>query len=194
MSIFKRLFGSTQTNDPIAWQLYGAAVTQARAPVFYRELGVPDTLDGRFEMISLHVFLLLHRLKTETGERTELGQNVFDAMFSDMDRGLREMGSGDLGVAPRVKKMARAFYGRVAAYEAGMAPDREPGTLRAAIRRNVYGTVGAPRTEHVAVLRDYMLRVAEHLGAQRMDSLSQGRVDFGEPPAPPQAAPVAEAR
>ena len=194
MSIFKRLFGSTQANDPVAWGLYGAAVAQARAPAFYSELGVPDSLDGRFEMISLHVFLLLHRLKTEAGERTELGQRVFDAMFSDMDRGLREMGSGDLGVAPRVKKMARGFYGRVAAYETGMAPDREPGTLRAAIRRNVYGTVQAPNTEHVAVLRDYMLRVADRLAAQPTDALAEGRVDFGAPPTLPRDAPVAEAR
>jgi cytochrome b pre-mRNA-processing protein 3 len=193
MSVFKRLFGSTQTNDPIAWRLYGAAVSQAREPVFYRDLGVPDSLDGRFELISLHVFLLLHRLKTEAGDSTELGQNVFDAMFSDMDRGLREMGSGDLGVAPRVKKMARGFYGRVSAYEAGMAPDREPGTLRAAIRRNVYGTVNAPSAENVGVLRDYMLRVAEHLGRQPMDAFEQGHVDFGAPPQPPETTSAAQA-
>jgi cytochrome b pre-mRNA-processing protein 3 len=145
-------------------------------------------------MISLHVFLLLRRLKADTGENTELGQNVFDAMFSDMDRALREMGSGDLGVAPRVKKMARAFYGRVSAYESGMAPDREPGTLRAAIRRNVYGTVSAPSAEHVAALRDYMLRVAAHLAEQPSDALEQGRVDFGSPPPPPDREAMAEAR
>jgi len=187
MSFFKRFFGSNQYNDPIAWGLYGAAVDQARAPVFYRELGVPDTQDGRFEMISIHVVLLLRRLKNEVGENTELAQNIFDAMFSDMDRCLRELGAGDIGVAPRVKKMARAFYGRISAYDTAMDPAREPGTLRAAIRRNVYGTVADPDPAAVAALRDYMLAVAARLDEQPMTQLTQGRVAFGALPNGPVA-------
>jgi len=185
MSFFKRFFGSTKQNDPIAWRLYETAVDQARAPVFYRDLGVPDTQDGRFEMISMHVVLLLRRMKRAAGENTDLAQNVFDAMFSDMDRCLRELGSGDLGVAPRVKKMALAFYGRISAYDAALDPQREPGTLRAAIRRNVYGTIHTPDAASVAALRDYMLEVAARLEEQSMHDLAQGRVDFGAPPAGP---------
>ncbi len=191
MSFFKRFFGSTKHNDPIAWQLYEAAVEQAREPVFFRELGVPDTQDGRFEMISLHVVLLLRRMKRATGGNTDLAQNVFDAMFSDMDRCLRELGSGDMGVAPRVKKMVRAFYGRISAYDAALDPAREPGTLRAAIRRNVFGTVDSPEAASVAALRDYMLQVAARLDEQPMAELARGRVDFGAPPTGPVADPPA---
>lgn len=185
MSFFKRFFGSNKDNDPIAWSLYETAVEQARAPVFYRDLGVPDTQDGRFEMISLHVVLMLRRMKRAAGENTELAQNVFDAMFSDMDRCLRELGSGDLGVAPRVKKMGRAFYGRIAAYEAALDPGREPGTLRAAIRRNIYGTVDSPDPASIAALRDYMLHVAARLDEQSMAEMAKGRVTFGAPPEGP---------
>ena len=188
MAFFKRFFGSNKQNDPIAWSLYETAVEQARAPVFYRDLGVPDTQDGRFEMISLHVVLILRRMKQVAGENTDLAQNLFDAMFSDMDRCLRELGSGDLGVAPRVKKMARAFYGRISAYDAGLDPEREPGTLRAAIQRNVYGTVDTPDPESVAALRDYMLHVAARLDEQSMAEMAQGRVTFGPPPDGPVSA------
>ncbi|MEX2297639.1 MAG: ubiquinol-cytochrome C chaperone family protein, partial [Dongiaceae bacterium] len=119
----KRLFRRDPHAKP-ARALYEAAVEQARSPAFYTALGVPDTVDGRFELIALHGFLVMHRLKTEPGEGPPLAQALFDFMFADMDAALREMGAGDLGVGRRVKTMAKSFLGRVAAYEAGLAdPD-----------------------------------------------------------------------
>ena len=103
--------------------LYNRVVEQARRPAFYTTCGVPDTLDGRFDMIVLHAFLLFHRLKLDHPRSADLSQSVFDLMFADMDRSLREMGAGDLGVGKKVKTMVRACYGRIAAYEAGLADD-----------------------------------------------------------------------
>ena len=82
-------------------------MAQARQPGFYRDCGVPDSVDGRFELIALHTFLVLHRLKADATDTEALGQALFDVMFQDMDQSLRELGAGDLGVGPRVKRMAQ---------------------------------------------------------------------------------------
>ncbi len=124
--------------------LYGAAVTTAREPRFYTELGVPDTAAGRFELVSLHVALLIRRLRTE-GDRTAdaLAQAVFDAMFADMDVNLREMGIGDLSVGKRVKMLWEGFHGRALAYAETLAAGDESG-LAAALARNVWVMEPAP--------------------------------------------------
>lgn len=118
--------------------LYGAAVAAARDPVWYRELGVPDTLDGRFDMIALFAFLVIERMREEQGEDPpDLAQAVFDAMFSDMDQNLRQMGVADLGVGKRVRRMWEAFHGRATAYSQALAaPD--DAALAAALARNVW--------------------------------------------------------
>ncbi|WP_241503702.1 ubiquinol-cytochrome C chaperone family protein [Ferruginivarius sediminum] len=152
---------------------------QAREPVFYRGFHIPDTLDGRFELISLHVFLILHRLKDQREQTDELAQALFDTMFADMDRSLREMGAGDLGVGPRVKKMAQAFYGRIAAYDAGLAA--ENGRLEEAVRRNLYGTVDDPGSAAVAAMSGYMRRQADILRGQDLRHIAAGQVRFAEP-------------
>src|SRR3954464_9479373 len=90
---------------------YCRIVEQARRPGFFTDCGVPDTVDGRFELICLHAFLYLHRLKREQQGASALGQRFFDTMFADFDRSLREMGTGDLSVGREIKRMAEAFYG-----------------------------------------------------------------------------------
>ena len=92
---------------------YGAIVGQARLPEFFTALGVPDTLDGRFELICLHAFLFLRRLKTEGAAAASLGQQIVDTMFADFDRSLREIGTGDLSVGRQVKRMAEAIGNQV---------------------------------------------------------------------------------
>jgi len=114
------LFAGKQHN-PAAVALYKCIVEQARQPDFYTHHGVPDSLDGRFDMIVLHTFLVMRRLRTIASQAAgQLSQDLFDLLFADMDSNLREIGVGDLGVGKRVKKMAQAFYGRVEAYEAGL--------------------------------------------------------------------------
>ncbi len=103
------------------FELYGAAVAAARDPWFFAELGVPDTLDGRFDLVGLHVCLLIRRLRQDPDRRGPvLAQAVFDAMFADMDLNLREMGVSDLRVGKRVRDMWEAFHGRCQAYEAAL--------------------------------------------------------------------------
>src|SRR5260370_6969849 len=108
---------------------YRRVVEQARQPIFFTDYGVPDTLDGRFELICLHAFLYLHRLKGEPPPATWLCQSFFDEMFADFDRALREMGTGDLSVRKHVKRTARAFYGRIRAYSGhGIPPVPKKGS------------------------------------------------------------------
>jgi cytochrome b pre-mRNA-processing protein 3 len=160
-----------------AQRLYAGLVEQARRPVFYAELGVPDTVDGRFEMIALHMFLMLHRLKDEVAVEG-LRQALFDAMFADMDRSLREMGVSDLSVGRHVKTMAKGFYGRIAAYESGLA-ESDDAALGEAIRRNVYGTVAA--SPDPAPLAVYLRANAATLRAQDVGEILAGRPRFAEP-------------
>lgn len=157
-----------------AQALYGRVVEQARLPAFYRDLGVPDTLDGRFDMIVLHAFLVLHRLKAEGQAQGPVGQALFDLMFADMDASLRELGVGDLSVGKKVKQMATGFYGRVAAYEEGLAAG---GALEGALRRNLYGTTAAD-ARHVAAMADYVRRQAAALAAQPVAALTAGSLHF----------------
>src|SRR5947208_11629449 len=101
---------------------YRRVVEQARQPGFFTDIGVPDTLDGRFELICLHAFLYLHRLNHESAPAGALGQAFFDTMFADFDRSMPEIGTRDLRVGREVKKMAQSFYRRRHAYEQGV-PD-----------------------------------------------------------------------
>jgi cytochrome b pre-mRNA-processing protein 3 len=178
MKALRGLFRSRETGR-LAGALYGCAVAQGRQPGFYAALGVPDTVDGRFEMIALHVWLLLHRLREGDARAQALAQAVFDAMFQDMDRALREMGAGDLGVGRRVKAMATAFYGRIAAYDRGIADDGR--VLDDALIRNVWRG-NAPDVATVAALAHYLRREVASLSAQPLEGLLAGEAAFGAPP------------
>jgi cytochrome b pre-mRNA-processing protein 3 len=137
-------FGQRRRTQRLVDALYAKAVAQARQPVFYDRGAVPDSVDGRFDLLVLHMFLLLHRLGAEGAEGRALAQKLFDLMFADMDQSLREMGVSDMSVGKRVKEMARAFYGRVEAYQAGLG---DAAGLEAALARNLYrGSEVAPET------------------------------------------------
>jgi cytochrome b pre-mRNA-processing protein 3 len=167
-------------SDPVrraAHLAYDRVVAQARRPGFFTEGGVPDTVAGRFELICLHAFLYLHRLKREQPRGKRLGQRFFDAMFADFDRSLREMGTGDLGVGREVRRMAEGFYGRIDAYEKGLA-DGEGG-LEAALARNLFGTAPAtPRT--LRLMASYVRGAAARLAQQDAADLLAGEVEFGD--------------
>jgi cytochrome b pre-mRNA-processing protein 3 len=160
--------------------LYGAAVAAARAPVFYRPaaeggLGVPDTLDGRFDMVGVFVFLLIHRLGALPPPGPDLAQAVFDAMFNDMDLNLREMGVGDLSVGRRVRTMWEAFHGRSAAYAAALTAGDAAG-LSAALARNVWR--GKPEDGAAAALARMAMAQHAHLAGQELGGLLRGEVGF----------------
>jgi cytochrome b pre-mRNA-processing protein 3 len=158
-----------------AYKAYTAIVEQARMPAFFLAHEVPDTVDGRFELIALHVFLVLNRLKADHGTTADFAQELFDAMFADLDRGLREMGASDIGVGRHVKEMAKGFYGRIVAYEEGLAGG-EP-KLVEALLRNLYGTV-KPSPASVTSLARYVLAQARFLTTQPLAGLLSGKVNF----------------
>jgi cytochrome b pre-mRNA-processing protein 3 len=188
VSIFSRIFRRSQETDIVAQRLYVSIVEQARQPSFYTECGVPDTVDGRFDLIVLHAFLLFRRLKAEGPAGEAVSQHVFDTMMADMDVNLREMGVGDLGVGKRIKKMANAFYGRLKVYDRELDPAVQSDQgLVAALRRNLWGAGQAPDEGLVAVAA-YVRRAVTVLGDQPGDRLMAGEVAF--PPAPAIALPA----
>jgi len=167
---------STREAADVAYQ---RVVEQARQAVFFSDYCVPDTLDGRFELICLHAFLYLHRIKADRPQASPFCQRFFDRMFADFDRSLREMGVGDLSVGKHVKRMARAFYGRILSYEAGLAGDDS--VLAAALARNVFGTVSAP--EPVADgMAAYVRCAVRALRSQSASDLLVGDISFAVPP------------
>ncbi len=133
--------------DPTIEAVYGMIVAQARSPSFYRDYGVPDTVSGRFDMIVLHLVLVLRRLRQAQPQPQAnvpaLGQQIFDRFCRDMDDNFREMGVGDLAVPKEMRRVAEAFYGRAAVYEAALAAD-DRAALEAAVARNVFGVEVVP--------------------------------------------------
>ena len=113
---------NSQVNE-MAEQLYAAIVAQARQPSFYSELGLADTIPGRFELVSLHMFIILDRLNNKGGLDNEVAQQLVDVMFQDMDDVAREIGVGDMGVGPRIKKLARSFQSRLEYYKEAIDGD-----------------------------------------------------------------------
>lgn len=154
---------------------YVSVVERARDPDFFLRLAVPDTLDGRFEMIALHMFLVLNRLKAEHDATSDFAQALFDAMFADLDRSLREMGATDMGVGKRVKEMAKGFYGRIKAYEDGLAADDR--VLADALKRNLYGTIEPP-PEAVAAMVGYLRDQVRFLARQPVAALFTDHINF----------------
>jgi cytochrome b pre-mRNA-processing protein 3 len=128
--------------------IYGMIVTQAREPIFYRDLGVPDTVNGRFDLLLLHLWLLLRRLRTAHGA-SELSQALFDRFCEDMDDNLREMGVGDQTVPKRMRAFGEAFYGRVQAYDQAMDTGGE--ALAMAICKNILNGTGLDQARQIAV-------------------------------------------
>lgn len=161
-------------------RLYAAVVAQARQPAFYADWGVPDTPTGRFDLIALHGFLVLQRLKG-VPEGRPLAQAFCDAVVEDMDRNLREMGTGDLSVGKKVKKLMQGFYGRLGAYEQALQEDDS--VLISVLSRNLYGSA-APADEKVAGIVHYVRQEAERLRRQPIERLNAGEAGFGPLPDP----------
>jgi cytochrome b pre-mRNA-processing protein 3 len=165
------LLRKSAARKAFAQGLYDQMVARARAPVFFRELAVPDTIDGRFDLVTLHAWLVLERLKS-TGQDAA-AQALTDTLFIGFDEALREQGTGDMGMGRKMKAMADAFFGRLAVYSAA----QEPEALAAALAKNVWrGGAGA----------DAPRRLAAYVGTARAalasSDLEAGVLDFGPLP------------
>jgi cytochrome b pre-mRNA-processing protein 3 len=118
-------FARWRRQEPKAAKLYGAIVAQARLPVFYQELGVPDTLEGRFLLLSLHLFAVLHRLNQDAPATQDLAQELTDRFIADMETVLREVGVGDLGIPKKMRGLAASSAGLMHAFEDALAAGDE---------------------------------------------------------------------
>jgi len=165
--------------------LYGMIVAQARSSAFYRDYGVPDTVDGRLDMLILHLVLLLRRLNRGPSNQTEktaamvpAGQELFDRFCRDIDANFREMGVGDLTVPKKMRQVAEAYYGRARAYESGLEAD-DATALETALARNVFGAAVPPMGARR--LAAYMREASCRLDAQPAASLVGAELDFPRP-------------
>ena len=174
--MFKRLLGlAPRANQAIVDALYERIVAAARQPAPYSAWGVPDTPLGRFEMLSLHMFLFQHRMRGESGASREIAQTLIDEFFGEIDHSLRELGIGDSGVPKRMKKLARMFYGRTESY-ADALERNDHAALVAALARNI--RPDAKEWPQAALLAAYVLEAVSMLAAQASDDIRAGTIGF----------------
>jgi len=165
LSLFKKSADSASV-----YAVYNAIVAQSRQPVFYAEWGVPDTVTGRFDMISLHMALLFRRLRSDDQQVKDFSQAVFDLFFKDMDRSLREMGVGDLSISKRIQKMGNLFFGLLAAVNEAMDAGNMQG-LDDVLARNIYAEIeNAPARR----LSEYLVAQSEYLDTQPIPAIMAG--------------------
>jgi len=172
------LFRRASRNGDTISALYGAIVAQGRSPAFYRDYSVADTVDGRFELILVHLTLVLRRLAREEALRP-LGQEIFDLFCTDMDRNLREMGISDLRVPKEMERIGTAFYGRKAAYDATLDATSDTALLEA-LHRNVYASPNDPPPGALR-LAAYMREAEQSLERQEAQALLRGKLRFPDP-------------
>lgn len=169
MIMLQNLFRSRSSErvPPIGDVLYGLAVDQARRPAFYTDLGVADRIDARFELYTLHVLLLVMRLREDGPRGAEVAQLLFDTYVSALDNALRELGVGDISVGKKMRKLGEALYGRMNAWEPALAAEDEAG-LSASFARNIHEDEAAPGA---AALARYALASRAALAAQDFDAV-----------------------
>ncbi|MCY0094580.1 ubiquinol-cytochrome C chaperone family protein [Hoeflea ulvae] len=172
------LFKRNKANQALVESQYERITQSARSPVFYAEMGAPDTVMGRFEMISIHLVLYLRRTGTANEAAQGIAQEIVDAFFEDIDHSMRELGVGDTSVPKRMKKFARMFYGRAKSYGLALAEgDRD--ALVEALRRNLHPDQpdNAPSMQ---ALSEWMIETARNLEAVSEETLAAGQLAFPE--------------
>lgn len=176
-----RLFRRENPAKATVHRLYETLVERARAPVFYRAFRVADTIDGRFDLLTLHAFLVMEALRDKGQAGAALGEALATTIFTGFEEALRDLGVGDLGLSRRIKAMANAFYGRLEAYESAAVTQE---ALAAAILRNIYRGENLYAGE-AAGLAKYMTDARARLATKEAkDSLLNGDLDYGPVPNP----------
>ncbi|NWJ22825.1 ubiquinol-cytochrome C chaperone family protein [Rhizobium sp. RM] len=175
------LFKKRNNNRAIVDRQYTVLTSAARTPEFYLDMGVPDTVMGRFEMLAAVMILYFRRTKTSDVSGQEIAQEIVDAFFQDLDHSMRELGIGDQGVPKRMKKFAGMFYGRLESYAAALDAS-DSAALAAALKRNIY-----PQSDEAApdmmALAQWMMKASDVLSAQSEDRVATGSLT---PPLPGQ--------
>ncbi|MCB1424844.1 MAG: ubiquinol-cytochrome C chaperone family protein [Zhengella sp.] len=174
-SLFSR---KARANHDLTDGLYGQIVAAARQPRFYAQWDVPDTPLGRFEMIGLHMFLFLRRVRGRGETLDAVAQDVTDIFFKEVDHSLRELGIGDTSVPKRMKKLARMYFGRLDAYEKALG-EGDAAALAMALQRNVRPE--AAEWPQAGELARYVLAAEAALAAESDETLLSGQVIFPDP-------------
>jgi cytochrome b pre-mRNA-processing protein 3 len=155
--------------------LYARCVEQSRSPALYSDYAAPDTVEGRFEVYTLHVVLLLDRLRLQGDQAAEISQGLFDTYVKALDHALREMGVGDLSVGRKMRRLGEAFYGRVKSYEAAFAALPETEALQALLGRTIYADMETPPTDRLCA---YVTGQRAALATESLERLLAGQVDW----------------
>ena len=156
-------------------RLYAAAVEQARTPELYSVLGVQDRIDARFELYTVHVVLLIERLKGQGEEAGDVGQALFDTYLSALDDALRELGVGDLSVAKKMRRLGETIYARTHALTEALQPQAEPFALEATLADALFPDAGDARPERLA---SYIRNARDRLTAQPLREVLDGKLQW----------------
>ena len=176
------LFGRKKQNQRLVERQYETITRAARRPVFYMDMDVPDTVMGRFEMISVHLVLYL-RASNAAGEiAARIAQELVDAFFEDIDHSIRELGVGDTSVPKRMKRLGRMFYGRAKSYEDAIAVG-DTDALAQALGRNIHPMAEDASRPGMRALAHYMMQANEELAQVPRSAFEAGTVDFPAPTA-----------
>lgn len=173
------LFGKKNNNRAIVERQYSRLTSAARRPVFYTDLSVPDTVMGRFEMLSTVLILYFRRTRGSARTGQEIAQEIVDAFFEDVDHSIRELGVGDVSVPKRMKKLAGMFYGRLEAYSTALEK-RDVDALADALRRNFHPDAG-DAVISMRQLASYLMEADEQLSACSEDQVEAGLLDLPQP-------------
>ncbi len=172
------LFGKKNSNRIIVDRQYAALTSAARLPLFYTDMDVPDTVMGRFEMLSIVMILFFRRTTASATSGQELAQEIVDAFFQDIDHSIRELGVGDQSVPKRMKKLAGMFFGRAEAYGAALAA-RDEALLAAALVRNIHPQEEAPPS--MLALSRWMIKAEAALAVMPEDRIARGDLSMPAP-------------
>lgn len=165
------LFRRKNPYEQKAAVVYAALLERARMPVFYRSFGVPDTQEARYDLLLVHAFIVVNRM----AENKDFTQALFDAVFADMDQTLREIGIGDTGVPKRMRRLMKAFNGRMHAYTEALGDEA---ALKETLARNLYAGVANPQAEHLERMKNYVQRSLDLIQQQPETDIMEGRPAF----------------
>ena len=180
--MLRSLFQSKKTAEILhsVGTIYSIIVDTARKPVFYSKLSVPDTVDGRFDMIILHMFFVLNRLQhSDAGDSKAFSQQLFDYMFSDMERSLRELGVGEVGVPKHMKRMMKGFNGRMDQYHTSLEQN-DTQALTESVRKNIFFGADNVTSDQVKQMTTYAKAQYAHINKASIEDILSGTLTFME--------------
>ncbi len=166
------------SSQPIPQQLYGSVMTHARSAAFFTDYGIPDTVMGRFDILSLHIYLLARRFREEGSDiAQDLSQEIFDLYVHDVERALRELGIGDTSVPKKKKKMIRSFYGQIDDFDEAINTRNKNEVMDKVSNRYLADVENA----NPALLTSYMLQTEDHLQSQNIKAVLSGELNWLSP-------------